>query len=1072
VRTTILYILVILCFQATAQTNKKDRKRTTEYKGQSIELPRLDLTHLRSTTKEKTGAHQFAERRDVELTPSNSGSWNKKDTYWEWSLDIRSPGAISMNLGFTEYQLPESSTLVIYNAEGRKLGPFTKSDNKEHLQLWTPILSGEIVTLKLQVPEESMEDVKLKLTAVNHGFAQPELRSGSCNIDVACGDNGTFPIINRYEDQIRSVAVMQIDGLLSCSGFLINSTQNDFQPYFLTAAHCGVTARNAASTVVYWNYENASCRPVESAASGNFGDGMLTQFNQGATVVSSTPNLIVDVDFTLLLLDEPVDPDFGPYFVGWDIRPILPDSTFVIHHPNAEEKRISFDFDRPQFDLVNSDSIFLRVLNYELGTTEPGSSGAPLFNQTGRAVGHVSGGIASCFERTGFDQYGWIGMAWDNGNSSQTRLRDWLDPTNSGTQFMDGLDGSFTIKINSAFEKLCGLQNPTLQREITVDTNFEGTVQLSVDSFPSELNPSLERTQLSPGESTILTLENLDALLPGVYEISLLATDGNNENVNDFTIEIVENVPNILIPQMPLSDQVLGGSLATFMWEGDADEYEIQISENIEFVDPIIEEKISSNLQFSTNGLNESSEYFWRVRASNLCGQSVYSEPIKFRTSSLICTETTQADLGLIISQDGIDTITAEIRIDLTSPIESVTIPVIAGTHTWSSDLTFSLISPSGTVVSLSENLCSNMQFMNFDIGFSDAGFPISNLPCPFIDGRIYQPESALSIFNGENPSGVWTLRLVDEFNLDGGFLESFHLEICTASGGQLFTEFAESTFNACGTNQIESSLQLSANFDSNVAISTVSTNENLTVSFDKTEASPGETINYSINNIDVLEDMTSSVRFLFTSGVQTSESVVVLNFQSVLPDFDLLIPENNSFMGIGDNLTFDWEDVPGATGYIIELGYDDPTFSDSFSTELSSDESAFNVILDFFEPNEKPDVVYWRVTAIGEDCDRISPTSLFIVDITDAVNELGDLTITILPNPFESDILIDFSASTNADFVIDLFSSSGSRLKTHSIKSGSTQFNVNTSDVPPGIYFLRMQSMQGVIVEKIVKQR
>ena len=53
--------------------------------------------------------------------------------------------------------------------------------------------------------------------------------------------------------------------------------------YFLTADHCGINAGNAASLVTFWNYENSTCRPLGSPASGGAGDGQLTQFMTGAT---------------------------------------------------------------------------------------------------------------------------------------------------------------------------------------------------------------------------------------------------------------------------------------------------------------------------------------------------------------------------------------------------------------------------------------------------------------------------------------------------------------------------------------------------------------------------------------------------------------------------------------------------------------------------------------------------------------------------------------------------------------------------------------------------------------------
>jgi len=53
----------------------------------------------------------------------------------------------------------------------------------------------------------------------------------------------------------------------------VNNVRQDLKPYFMTANHCGITSGNAASLVVYWNYQNSTCRPPGSPASGNPGNG-------------------------------------------------------------------------------------------------------------------------------------------------------------------------------------------------------------------------------------------------------------------------------------------------------------------------------------------------------------------------------------------------------------------------------------------------------------------------------------------------------------------------------------------------------------------------------------------------------------------------------------------------------------------------------------------------------------------------------------------------------------------------------------------------------------------------------
>lgn len=66
---------------------------------------------------------------------------------------------------------------------------------------------------------------------------------------------------------------------------------------------------------------------------------------------------------------------------------------------------------------------------------------------------------------------------------------------------------------------------------------------------------------------------------------------------------------------------------------------------------------------------------------------------------------------------------------------------------------------------------------MNFD----DNATP-GALPCPPIGGGTYQPQTALSAFNGQSAVGTWTLTVTDGANIDGGSLTGWGLQLCTSS--------------------------------------------------------------------------------------------------------------------------------------------------------------------------------------------------------------------------------------------------------------------------------------------------
>jgi len=1083
-------VLPILCFciciQLNAQTpTHKTHRINDNYKGRAIELGPLQIAEQRSSVKDKNrDAYQFAERRDVDLTPFNSGEWKQDKEYSEWTLPIQSKNATSLNLGFTEYQLPKDATLSIIDDNGKIIGPFSRADNKDHSQLWTPIVHGDKLIIRLRIPTEKLSEVTLRLSAINHGYRVAETRSvsGSCNIDVLCQNDESFTLIQKYQDQIQSVGVIQVNGSLMCSGFLINNTNNDFTPYFLTAAHCGINERSVASCVVYWNYENSFCRQPNSIESGEAGDGTFTQFNTGAELVSTAidPEInILSVDFTLIKLNDKVDPSLSPYFAGWDINPSFSDTTFVVHHPKAEEKRISFDFETPRFAPIMEDSflvdnmfiednIFVRVLNWELGTTEFGSSGAPLFNSSGKAIGALSGGQASCSRTDGFDDFGWLGLAWENEDSPETRLRDWLDPNNTGIQSLEGLNGSFTIVADESFRRLCGFQSDSMAIDITVDRNFKSAVDMSVVNLPPNISGSFSNSAPAPGETTTLLLSNLATLNTGLYQIDISGTDGVNQNSNSVTLDVIANVPQKLTTIFPKTGESVD-ILASFSWSDDAELYEIEIAEDISFVNPIISESSLNVNSFSTLALPSNSEFYWRVRASNFCGNSSWTDAMLFQTSNLDCERANEMALNIEISEDRDDTIRATINIDKTETIESVSVPLIEGEHTWSSDLTFNLISPQGTKVNLGSNICSgNVPFFDFKIGFNDQGFSPADIPCPFTDGRTYKPEEALETFRGENPQGVWTLEIVDGFLLDAGALQNWALQICSEESSSLFTQFSEQTIDACGELSVNSSLEISPDFNGPVTISTIPGRAVLDVVLSKTTANPGEALSFTVNNISELNDETTSIRFVATDGTQTSETILVLDFESSIEDFSLVNPVNGTIIRTGSIIDFDWEDASGITEYSLQISTD-PTFID-IEQAIPANESETEIALDFVEQGEIVEV-YWRVIAEGSECDKISKPFSFIADFTDAILQIENTDINIFPNPAIDQVFIQSNGSINESIYAELLDISGKRLQKINIPQGNVNESVNISEYPQGIYFLRLTSGVESQITKIVKQ-
>ncbi len=493
-------------------------------------MPAFDVVRLKADDVQRAARNlptRFAKDHSVNLSPANAGAWERLDAdNMVWRLRVESRDALSLNFGFTKYHMPEGGRLLIYpagltpSADPKLIRTFTAADNEAHGQLWTPIVVGDQAVIEVVVPRAKIGELKLQLAKINHdyvGYGRLAKKtsmspldkgiSGACNVDVACPDG------DNWRDQIRSSAPYTRSGTFTCSGALINNTANDRKMYFLTANHCGITTPSAAaSVVVYWNYQNSTCRAPGSAASGQDGDGTLDQFNTGALFrAAGAPS-----DFTLLELDDAANPSFNLYWSGWDRRTTAFPAATGIHHPNTAEKRISHSIVPTvvsgYFNTTGTDHHYV-TWQPAGGITEPGSSGSPLYSPDKRIIGQLHGGLSSC-AATGTDRsdyYGRVATSWTGGGSDSTRLSNWLDAGATGVEFMDGLDNDPNANITPTANFTMAINMLTVNFTDT-STDSDGTIA----SWAWTFGDGTTSTVASPSKTYAA---------PGAYTVTLTVTD-------------------------------------------------------------------------------------------------------------------------------------------------------------------------------------------------------------------------------------------------------------------------------------------------------------------------------------------------------------------------------------------------------------------------------------------------------------------------------------------------------------------------------------------------------------------
>jgi hypothetical protein len=470
----------------------------------------VDLLLAEDAARPK-GALRFADVQAVELGLANAGVWEDLDGGGRvWRLRIHSSGAKSLALVLARYALPPGAELYVYDdARSDVRGAYTEHENRLDGTLALRPLRGDALTLEYVEPASARGRGELVVGAVAHDYrgvldllgpAAPSDRSGSggsgaCEIDVVC------PLGAAWQPQIdATVHVLSLSSGLMCSGSLLNNTTNDGALLVLSAAHCGALA-NAVFT---FKYERPLC---------GSGTAPTTNTLTGAT------QLVYDeaVDVQLVRVDAPQAPQpFPVYLAGWDRSDVAPSSSVIVHHPAGDAKKISRDDDAPgQFQQ------FWRILDWEQGVTEGGSSGAPMFDPAGRFVGNLDSGSSSCTVPTDDDFATRLASAWP-------ALEPYLDPRGTGQLVLDGLDLATVTPQPFDVGQVVPLDVPALVPGVlrtvrVIGSGFTDATTVRIDSNP------LDASRFVRGGHSFLNLD-LPQLAVGAH-ILTVTESGVGESV-------------------------------------------------------------------------------------------------------------------------------------------------------------------------------------------------------------------------------------------------------------------------------------------------------------------------------------------------------------------------------------------------------------------------------------------------------------------------------------------------------------------------------------------------------------
>lgn len=326
-------------------------------------------------------------------------------------------------------------------------------------------------------------------------------------------------------------------------------------------------------------------------------------------------------------------------------------------------------------------------------------------------------------------------------------------------------------------KSICQGQAITYTFPYTPLGGFTGSTTFSVAGQPTGATVTFSPATISAAGNVTMTVTPSATSPAQFYSMTVTATSGSITKTIPYYLDVLNGNFATATLQSPANGAIAQSVSPVFNWSADAGAagYDVQVATDAAFSNVVLTGESATN-SFTGTGLEEGTEYFWRVRSKNVACQGSFSSAFSFETGQTVCDNQASADVPKTITAGGTPTVNSTLVVSGAQTLSDLTVLVNLN-HTYVSDLTLTLTSPSGTAVTLIQNPCNDQNNMS-NVTFTDNGGEPLCAAAPAVTGNI-RPTQPLSNFYGENPNGEWRLTIQDGESGDGGILFGWSLNFC-----------------------------------------------------------------------------------------------------------------------------------------------------------------------------------------------------------------------------------------------------------------------------------------------------
>lgn len=187
----------------------------------------------------------------------------------------------------------------------------------------------------------------------------------------------------------------------------------------------------------------------------------------------------------------------------------------------------------------------------------------------------------------------------------------------------------------------------------------------------------------------------------------------------------------------------------------------------------------------------------------------------------------------------------------------------------------------------------------------------------------------------------------------------------------------------------------------------------------------------------------------------------------------NLVSPANLGTPANYDNVTLDWDDVPDATNYLVQISLTTGFSQSSMVEDVMVNSSSY--ISTGLSANRS---YFWRVMAYNEitTCNTFSTSRRFITSSNPvSVQDIQGLNeVTLRPNATASgrSVTLEVGTTNPFDATVRVYNIAGQMVKGAEnvrFENGTTNYQIETTDLTPGVYIVNVLADSGMVSRKLV---